>query len=119
MTLRDAQTADSWRAFGRGFASGARWCWSRPPSSRWSRCFVLQGVLFDGGLTAVDEGRLLRITHDDYVHVSVQVQQLKKHPPTDAHRLPLRRLRHHGVHRQRGLAGRRRSAATPGSRCRS
>jgi hypothetical protein len=43
--------------------------------------FVFQGILFDGGLTAVDEGRLLRISHDDYVHVSVKVQQLKEHPP--------------------------------------
>ena len=38
-------------------------------------------MLFRGGLTAVDEGRLLRITHDDYVHVSVKVQELKKNPP--------------------------------------
>ena len=81
--------------------------------------FVFQGVLFDGGLTAVDEGRLLRISHDDYVHVSVRVQELKRAPADDAHHLPLRRLRHHGVHRQRGLAGRRRSAATPGGRSRS
>ncbi len=42
----------------------------------------MQGILFDGGLTAVDEGRLLRITHDDYVHVSVRVQELKEDPPT-------------------------------------
>jgi hypothetical protein len=40
-----------------------------------------QGLLFHGGLTTVDEGRLLRITHDDYVHVSVRVQQLRKDPP--------------------------------------
>ena len=43
--------------------------------------FLSQGVLFDGGLTAVDEGRLLRIGHDDYVHVSVKVQELKANPP--------------------------------------
>ena len=41
----------------------------------------LQGVLFRGGLTSVDEGRLLRITHDDYMHVSIKVQELKKDPP--------------------------------------
>ena len=40
-------------------------------------------------------------------------------PAEDAHHLPLRRLRHHGVHRQRGVARRRRSAATRGSPCRS
>ena len=43
--------------------------------------FLAQGVLFGGGLTAVDEGRLLRISHDDYVHVSVRVQELKANPP--------------------------------------
>jgi hypothetical protein len=44
--------------------------------------FVSQGIVFGGGLTMVDEGRLLRITHDDYVHVSVRVEQIKKDPPT-------------------------------------
>jgi hypothetical protein len=43
--------------------------------------FLSQGILFGGGLTAVDEGRLLRISHDDYVHVSVKVQELRAHPP--------------------------------------
>ena len=43
--------------------------------------FLSQGLLFGGGLTAVDEGRLLRISHDDYVHVSVRVQELKANPP--------------------------------------
>ena len=43
--------------------------------------FAVQGLLFGGGLTTVDEGRLLRITHDDYVHVSVRVQELRKDPP--------------------------------------
>jgi len=44
--------------------------------------FAAQEVVFGGGLTAIDEGRLLRITHDDYVHVSVRVEQLKKDPPS-------------------------------------
>ena len=43
--------------------------------------FLSQGILFGGGLTAVDEGRLLRISHDDYVHVSVRVQELREDPP--------------------------------------
>jgi hypothetical protein len=42
---------------------------------------LLQPAVFDGGLTLVDEGRLLRISHDDYVHVAIKVQELKKHPP--------------------------------------
>ena len=40
-----------------------------------------QALLFNGGLTSMDEGRLLRITHDDYVHVSVRVHELQKDPP--------------------------------------
>lgn len=43
---------------------------------------AIQGLVFRGGLTVVDEGRLLRITHDDYVHVSIRVQELREHPPT-------------------------------------
>jgi hypothetical protein len=43
--------------------------------------FGLQALVFGGGLTLVDEGRLLRIDHDDYVHVSVKVQELQRDPP--------------------------------------
>ena len=45
--------------------------------------FVLgvQQFFFGGGITGVSEGRLLRITHDDYMHVAYKVNQLKKHPP--------------------------------------
>ena len=42
----------------------------------------VQQFFFGGGLTGVSQGRLLRITHDDYVHVAYRVNQLKKHPPT-------------------------------------
>jgi len=41
----------------------------------------LQGVVAGGGITAVDEGRLLRIDHDDYVHVSYRVAELREQPP--------------------------------------
>jgi hypothetical protein len=36
---------------------------------------------FGGGLTHVSAARLLRIPHDDYVHVAYRVDQLKQHPP--------------------------------------
>jgi len=39
---------------------------------------VFQGALTDGGITMIPEGRLLRITHDDYLHVSYRVAQLKR-----------------------------------------
>ena len=42
---------------------------------------VFQSALVDGGLTLVSEGRLLRITHDDYLHVAYRVAELKKEPP--------------------------------------
>jgi hypothetical protein len=41
----------------------------------------VQHFFFAGGMTMVTEGRLLRNTHDDYVHVAYKVNQLKKHPP--------------------------------------
>ena len=42
---------------------------------------VFQSALVNGGLTAVAQGRLLRIPNDDYVHVAYRVAELKKHPP--------------------------------------
>ena len=50
---------------------------------------VLQGTLFEGGLTVVDEGRLLRITHDDYVHILHQGPGAEEGPAEDRHCLPL------------------------------
>jgi len=41
---------------------------------------VFQSALVHGGLTLVAEGRLLRITHDDYLHVAYRVAELKKEP---------------------------------------
>jgi len=41
---------------------------------------AFESALVDGGLTLVSEGRLLRITHDDYLHVAYRVAELKKEP---------------------------------------
>ncbi len=82
MKLRDAQTTDRRQAFGRGFHQRSPLVLAAAAFITLFGLFALQGVLFDGGLTLVDEGRLLRITHDDYVHVSVKVQELKADPPT-------------------------------------
>ena len=82
MSLRDAQSTDGWRAFGHGFHQRHPLVLLVAALMTVGVIFALQGLLFDGGLTAVDEGRLLRIAHDDYVHVSVRVQQLRKDPPT-------------------------------------
>ncbi len=81
MSLRDTQYADARRAFGRGFRQRSPLVLLAAALFAAVAIFAVQGLLFDGGLTTVDEGRLLRISHDDYVHVSVRVQQLRKDPP--------------------------------------
>ena len=70
------------RAFGRGLRQRNPLVLVAAAVLTAAALFVSQGIFFGGGLTVVDEGRLLRITHDDYVHVSVRVEQLKKAPPT-------------------------------------
>ena len=81
MSLRDVQKTDAWRAFGRGFSQRSPLVLVAAVLITAAVVFGLQGLLLGGGLTTVDEGRLLRISHDDYVHVSVRVQELRKDPP--------------------------------------
>jgi hypothetical protein len=78
---REVQDTDGWRAFGRGFRQRNPLVLAAAALCTLLALLALQGVIFRGGLTSVDEGRLLRISHDDYVHVSVRVQELKKDPP--------------------------------------
>ena len=80
--MRDVQNSDGRHAFGRGFRQRNPLVLAAAALLTLVTLLALQGVLFDGGLTKVDEGRLLRISHDDYVHVSVKVQELKEDPPT-------------------------------------
>jgi hypothetical protein len=83
VSLRDAQTtAGAWRSFGRGFHQRSPLVLLAAALITAAVVFSLQGIVFGGGLTTVEEGRLLRISHDDYVHVSVRVQELRKRPPT-------------------------------------
>jgi hypothetical protein len=79
--MRDVKSTAGWRAFSRGFRQRSPLVLVAAGLCTLLAVFALQGVLLDGGLTKVDEGRLLRISHDDYVHVAVKVQELKKHPP--------------------------------------
>jgi len=81
MTLRDVQSSNRWRTFLRGFRQRNPLVLVAAGACVLLALVVLQPLVFDGGLTRVDEGRLLRISHDDYVHVSVKVQELKKDPP--------------------------------------
>jgi hypothetical protein len=81
LSLRDVQKTGPWHAFSRGFRQRSPLVLVAAALITFLALFLAQGVLFGGGLTAVDEGRLLRISHDDYVHVSVRVQELKADPP--------------------------------------
>lgn len=81
MSLRDVQSTGPWHAFSRGFRQRNPLVLAAAALITFLALFLSQGALFGGGLTAVDEGRLLRISHDDYVHVSVKVQELKANPP--------------------------------------
>jgi hypothetical protein len=81
MSPQDPHTRDGRRAFGRGLRQRNPLVLAAAGLLTLLVIVLLQPVLFDGGLTTVDEGRLLRISHDDYVHVSVKVQELKKQPP--------------------------------------
>lgn len=82
MTTRDLQDTSGRGAFGRGFYQRSPLVLAAAALVTLLALAALHGTLFAGGLTVVDEGRLLRITHDDYVHVSVKVQELKQDPPT-------------------------------------
>lgn len=42
---------------------------------------VAQQVFMRGAFTAVSEGRFLRITNDDYIHLAYKLAELKKDPP--------------------------------------
>jgi hypothetical protein len=42
---------------------------------------VAQQAFVWGDFTAVSQGRFLRITNDDYVHLAYRIAELKKHPP--------------------------------------
>ena len=41
----------------------------------------VQHFFFGGGMLAVAESRLLRIEHDDYLHIAYRVNQLREDPP--------------------------------------
>jgi hypothetical protein len=78
---RSSQTPPRWRSFVRGFRQRSPLVLLAAAALALCGVLALQHAVVSGGLTAVSEGRLLRITHDDYVHVAYRVAELKKHPP--------------------------------------
>jgi hypothetical protein len=69
-----------WSSLGRGFRQRNPLVLAAAALLALGALLVFQSALVDGGLTLVSEGRLLRITHDDYLHVAYRVAELKKEP---------------------------------------
>jgi DNA-binding transcriptional MerR regulator len=69
-----------WGSLGRGFRQRNPLVLIAAASLAVGALLVFQSALVHGGLTLVAEGRLLRITHDDYLHVAYRVAELKKEP---------------------------------------
>ena len=68
-------------AFGRGFRQRSPLVLVVAALLAAAALFAFQDVLLRGDFTAISQGRFLRITNDDYVHISYRLAQLKKHPP--------------------------------------
>ena len=67
-----------WSSFGRGFRQRNPLVLAAAVLITVGALLGFQSVLVHGGLTVVSENRLLRITHDDYLHVAYRVAELKK-----------------------------------------
>ena len=95
------------RRSGAASAPAARWCcWRRSLLAALALVGLRGPRRAAACFTAVPEGRFLRITHDDYVHVTYRVAELRQDPPPGSDRVPLRRVGGDGVLRR----ARRRSA---------
>src|SRR5665647_1435846 len=69
-----------WSSLGRGFRQRNPLVLVAAALLALGALLVFQSALVHGGLTVVSESRLLRITHDDYLHVAYRVAELKKEP---------------------------------------
>jgi hypothetical protein len=69
------------RSFGRGFRQRNPLVLVLAALLAAAALFAFQGLLLRGDLPAISQGRLLRITNDDYLHIAYKLGQLKKHPP--------------------------------------
>ena len=70
-----------WSSLGRGFRQRNPLVLVAAALLGLGALLVFQSALVHGGLTLISEGRLLRITHDDYLHVAYRVAELNKEPP--------------------------------------
>jgi hypothetical protein len=81
MLRRSPERRARWSSLGRGFRQRNPLVLAAAALLALGALLVFQSALVAGGLTLVSEGRLLRITHDDYLHVAYRVAELKKEPP--------------------------------------
>jgi len=70
-----------WSSLGRGFRQRNPLVLVAAALLAVAALFAFQDVLLHGEFTAISQGRFLRITNDDYVHISYKLGQLRKHPP--------------------------------------
>ena len=81
MDTGPAQERERRRSFGRGFRQRNPLVLVVAALLAALALFAFQDVLLRGDFTAISQGRFLRITNDDYVHISYKLGQLKRHPP--------------------------------------
>ena len=80
MLRRSPQRGTRWSSLGRGFRQRNPLVLVAAALLVGGALLVFQSALVNGGLTLISEGRLLRITNDDYLHVAYRVAELKKEP---------------------------------------
>jgi hypothetical protein len=77
---RSPQRGTRWSSLGRGFRQRNPLVLVAAALLAGGALLVFQSALVNGGLTLISEGRLLRISNDDYLHVAYRVAELKKEP---------------------------------------
>jgi len=77
---RSPQRGTRWSSLGRGFRQRNPLVLVAAALLAAGALLVFQSALANGGLTLISEGRLLRISNDDYLHVAYRVAELKKEP---------------------------------------
>ena len=80
MLRRSPQRGTRWSSLGRGFRQRNPLVLVAAALLAAGALLVFQSALANGGLTLISEGRLLRISNDDYLHVAYRVAELKKEP---------------------------------------
>ena len=81
MLRRSPQRGTWWSSLGRGFRQRNPLVLVAAALLAVGALLVFQSALVNGCLTLISEGRLLRISNDDYLHVAYRVAELKKEPP--------------------------------------